>query len=157
MEFSKELIAQLRRHEEFVDHIYPDSLGYKTVGIGHKLTADEIKMGAYKGGITMADAEHMLINDLSIIVAELLEQAPWIADLDAARRDVLFNMAYNMGAAGLLGFHQTLSFAHQGLWSLASIQMTKSKWFEQVQADRSHELVKQMETGKYRDGGTTYD
>ena len=150
MEFSDELIAQIKRHEGLRTIIYSDSLGYKTVGYGHKLLPDEIKMGAYEGGISVVDAEHLLLNDLSIIIEELLEKAPWIAKLDAARRDVFYNMAFNMGAEGLLGFHQTLSFAHQGLYSEAAIEMKTSKWFGQVGA-RCRELSNQMKTGKYQD------
>ncbi|MGB0809972.1 MAG: glycoside hydrolase family protein, partial [Candidatus Puniceispirillaceae bacterium] len=52
------LIKQLKRHEGLVTHCYQDHLGYNTIGYGRL-----IEKGM--GGITEAEADYLLMNDLA--------------------------------------------------------------------------------------------
>lgn len=136
------LHAQLIRHEGMVLHAYQDSLGYWTIGVGRLI--DKRKGGR----ITEAEALSLLDNDIRAHTEHLYGNAAWIADLDRVRRDVLINMAFNLGVAGLLKFKNTLALVREGRFAEAAAAMLKSKWATQV-GGRAVELAEQMRTGEY--------
>ena len=118
---------------------YRDSRGFLTIGVGRCL---ETK------GISMAEAEMLLDNDLRDVF-RLADQIPWITDLDEARRNVLFNMAFNLGVQGVLGFTKTLELVQQGQYVKAAAEMLKSDWAKQV-PNRAARLSLQLEHGQWR-------
>jgi lysozyme len=134
------LEEQLIRDENEVLHAYPDSEGYWTIGVGRLI--DQRK----GGGISHEEAMYLLANDISSVRSKLMEQLPWIADLDEARQGVLENMCYNLGIHGLLGFKNTLSLIQNGHYAAAAAAMLDSKWATQVGA-RAQRLSQQMEKG----------
>jgi lysozyme len=99
-------------------------------------------------GSTRDEAEYLLSNRLNEKKLELLRALPWVADLDEARRGVLFNMAYNLGVPGLLGFKRTLTLIKETMYAEAAAAMLQSKWAAQV-GERAKRLSKQMETGQW--------
>ncbi|MBF0517245.1 MAG: glycoside hydrolase family protein [Nitrospirae bacterium] len=145
--FSPELIKMIKHHEGLFLNVYQDTRGYDTIGFGHTLTADEIDDNAFSGGISEEAAQKLLQNDLTPIVTEMLESAPWIENLDPVRRDCLYDMAFNLGASGLLKFKLALGQA-QAREHRAAAEMKSSRWCAQV-GPRCKELSKQMETGNY--------
>ncbi|MBF0567859.1 MAG: glycoside hydrolase family protein [Nitrospirae bacterium] len=147
MNFSEDLIEQIKRHEGLELMIYNDSRGFPTIGYGHKLSGDEKNL--FKDGINTAKAEQLLMSDLTRIEEELLRKEAWIADVEPVRRDVLYNMAYNLGAAGLLEFHHALNMVQKRQWQQAAAEMRNSRWCNQV-GNRCDELSRQMETGRYQ-------
>jgi lysozyme len=130
---------QLKRDESLRLMPYHDSVGKLTIGFGRNL--DE-------RGISSAEAEMMLENDISETVAEVSRALPWALELDQARRAVLTNMAFNMGIGGLLGFRKALAAMRRGDWDLAAREMLDSKWATQVGA-RATRLATQMRTGQW--------
>jgi lysozyme len=138
--------AQLRVDEGFVSHAYQDSLGYWTIGIGRLI--DKRK----GGGITEDEAEMLLEHDLAKVEGELLGELPWVAGLDGVRKQVLANMAFNMGMPTLRTFRATLAAIKAGDYVKAADQMAVSKWHFQVGA-RAVRLEAMMRTGKT--GGAT--
>lgn len=129
--------AQLRVDEGCVLHAYTDSLGYLTIGIGRLI--DKRK----GGGISEDEAEMLLNNDLARVEGELLGELPWVAGLDSARKQVLVNMAFNMGMRTLLTFRATLAAVQRGDYATAADQMVKSRWYGQV-GNRAKRLVAMM-------------
>lgn len=129
--------AQLRVDEGFVPHAYQDSLGYWTIGVGRLI---DKRRG---GGISEDEAEMLLTNDLAKTEGELLGELPWVARLDSARKQVLVNMAFNMGMPTLLTFRATLAAVQRGDYATAANQMVKSKWYGQV-GNRAKRLVAMM-------------
>jgi len=112
-----------------------------TVGYGH--TGTDVSPATVW---TQAQADAVLAKDVDKHCAELIEKAPWVANLDPVRRDVLFNMAFNLGIAGLIGFVNTLAAVKRGDYERACIGMLASKWASQVKS-RAQRLAKQMRTG----------
>ena len=127
--------------EGFIDHAYQDLLGYWTIGFGRLIDA---RRG---GGISRAEAEMLLDNDIAAKTAELRAALPWIDQLDEPRREVLINMAFNLGVPGLLGFKLTLRYVREGDYDLAAREMLASKWLAQV-GERAVRLARQMATGE---------
>ncbi|MBA4357965.1 MAG: lysozyme [Desulfovibrio sp.] len=122
------LAQQLLVDEGFVPHAYRDSLGYWTIGVGRLI--DERK----RGGITRDEALVLLGNDIRRHWAELTGALPWVDAAPEAVQEVLANMCFNLGLAGLLKFRQTLAHLEAGRYPEAAEEMLRSQWAEQVGA-----------------------
>lgn len=122
------LAQQLLVDEGFVPHAYQDSLGFWTIGVGRLI--DQRK----HGGITRDEAMFLLRNDIKRHWSELVAALPWVEAAPEAVQEVLANMCFNLGLAGLLGFRQTLAHLEAGRWAEAADEMLQSKWATQVGA-----------------------
>lgn len=134
------ILDQLKRDEGLRLKPYKDSVDKLTIGYGRNLD-DE--------GISRDEAEYMLHNDVIQHGADLAAHLPWTNSLDAARRGVLLNMAFNMGVAGLMQFRNTLALIQAGNYAEAAEEMLKSRWAEQV-GPRAHRLAEQMRSGVWQ-------
>lgn len=136
------LMQQLIRHEGFRSFPYLDTTGHQTIGYGRNLD---------DRGITQEEALMLLRHDIDRTMEQLLDQAPWIASLDQIRREVLINMAFNMGTGieGLMGFRRMIANIWAEDWEGASREMLDSRWAGQV-GIRATELAEQMRTGERR-------
>lgn len=135
-----DLITQLKRDERLRLKPYNDTVGKLTIGYGRNL---EDK------GISPAEADTLLADDIAEVKAQLDQYIPWARQLDDARYGVLMNMAFNMGIAGLMGFKHTLAMVQAGDYNGAAVAMLQSKWATQVGA-RATRLSVQMRTGEWQ-------
>lgn len=134
------LTEQLKIHEGLRLKPYRDTVGKLTLGIGRNL---EDK------GISEQEALFMLNNDVDYFYGQLNKKLTWFKALDDVRQNVLVNMAFNLGVAGLLSFKMTLYAISKGHFNQAATEMLNSVWATQV-GQRAIELSKQMVTGKYQ-------
>ena len=134
------LEEQIAEHEGFRSYAYQDSLGYWTIGYGRLI--DKSK----GGGITVAEGRYLLRNDIGSHAIALVNHFPWVVGLDEVRRNVLIDMAFNLGIPGLSLFRNTLAAVKRGDWQAAASGMRNSKWAEQV-GNRAERLARAMETG----------
>ena len=124
---------------------YPDPLSGGapwTIGCGH--TGPEVHAGLVW---TQAQVDAALAADLAKVHDGLDATVEWWRTLSDVRQDVLANMAFNLGVAGLLGFPRTLASIHAGDFAQAGVEMLQSKWAKQVGA-RANRLAAQMESGE---------
>ena len=138
-------IEQIKRHEGLVLHAYEDSLGYLTIGYGRLIDR------AKHGGISEAEAEYLLQNDVSIVLAALHRNIPFFDSLCVPRQAVLVNMAFQMGIGGVQKFKKTLSLVEMGLYDEAADNMMKSLWAKQT-PNRAAEMAEQMRSGQWQSG-----
>ena len=143
-----DIYSQLRRDEGTRLFVYPDDRGFNTIGNGHNLDANPLPFDV-SGGITLAQCDQILHDDVACIGAHLVSHLPWIMQLDDARRGVLLNMAFNMGVPGELTFHHTLDDTQAGRYQQSAADMKASLWYTQVGA-RADRLVQQMLTGVWQ-------
>lgn len=129
------LRADLKRDEGYVSHAYRDSEGYLTIGVGRLI--DE-RLG---GGISPAEADVLLQNDIERHLAELDDACPWWRGMPEPAARGLANMAFNMGLARLLGFKRMLAALEAGDFAQAATEALDSKWARQVGA-RSERIAK---------------
>lgn len=134
------LAEQLKKHEGLKLKPYTDTVGKLTLGIGRNL---EDK------GITEQEALFMLNNDVDYFYSKLCQRINWMKTLDDARQNVLVNMAFNLGIAGLMSFKKMLLACEYGNFKIAATEMLNSKWAEQV-GYRANELAEQMRTGQIK-------
>ena len=119
----------------------------------YKCTAEKLTIGYGRNledrGITQAEAMLLLKNDIADVMAKLSEEIPFYLEIGPVRRDVLTNMAFQLGVAGLLKFKKTLLHVKNGEFEQASIEMLDSRWAEQT-PNRANVLSEQMRTGRYQ-------
>lgn len=134
-----DIYEQLRRDEGEIRFPYKDTVGKVTIGVGRNLTDD---------GLSRSEIQLLLTNDVSEIESYLSASLLWYKDLDEARQGVLLNMGFNLGAHGLLGFHNMLTLMEKKDWKGASAAMLDSKWATQV-GPRAARLADQLESGEW--------
>lgn len=134
----EKLAAQLEIDEGKRTHIYTDTVGKITGGIGRNLSdrafsEDEIAL--------------MLKNDIAIVEHDLNHNLPWWRGMCDARQNVLANMAFNVGINRLLGFKNALSAMQNAKYDKAADEMLDSDWARQV-SNRAMRLAAVMRKGE---------
>ncbi len=132
------LKAQLRLHEGERFRAYKCTAGKTTIGVGRNL--DDV-------GITRAEADFLLDNDIARIEQELDTAHPWWLEMNEVRQRVLIDMTFNLGISRLNTFTNTMSAMRRGDYVRASEEMLASRWASQV-GQRATRLAEMMRTGK---------
>jgi len=136
------LNKELRRDEGVEYKPYLDTVGIRTVGVGHNLKAKPIPVG-WKYPLTDAQVDWLLADDLKAVFDGLDKNLPWWRGLCYPRQRVLANMAFNLGLTGLMGFRNTLAAVKESRYNAAGAGMKASLWSRQVGA-RADRLVEMM-------------
>lgn len=137
------LVDQIKRHEGFRRTVYTCPAGKQTIGYGRNLE---------DRGITEAEADMLLRNDIGDVRRELARSWAPFARLDEVRRDALVNMAFNMGVGGLLKFRRMLAALEAGEYATAAAEALDSRWARQV-GNRAEEIAGQIRAGEWGTAG----
>lgn len=151
------LERQLLEHEGLRLSVYRCTAGKLTIAVGRNLddvglSDDECRaLGVTPADyprlrLTEAQALLLLRNDILRCQVDLDRNIPWWRALDAVRRRVLIDMAFNLGVAGLLKFKNTLAAVKAGNYEAAAQGMLASLWAKQVKG-RATRLAQMMRTG----------
>lgn len=133
--------------EGFRSVAYLDTVGVPTIGYGstkllsHPVTLDTLP-------ISKDGAREALRAGLYGAILDAAELAPTFWQLNDVRREVLVNMAYNLGRAGLGRFTRFLDAIRQADFDQAAHEMRDSLWYWQVKG-RAERLAEAMRTGKF--------
>lgn len=167
-ENKKQLYTQLARDEGKKLLAYTDTVGIRTVGIGHNfqtvpftsnqcwyifdrhgtVTFQEANKFLTEHGLSEAQCEQLFVDDLEKHSVELLEKYPKLFIHGEIRGCVLINMAFNLGVGGLLKFKNTLAQFEIGRFDVCATMMKQSLWAKQV-GNRAVRLANQMQTGQW--------
>ncbi len=130
----EKLKLELEIDEGFVDHVYRDTHGNLTFGIGrcNRISRDEALV--------------LLSNDIADIWKQLVKRLPWIVNLDAARQRVIINLTFNLGVQGLLGFQNMLEKLRKGDFKGAGDEIVDSVAGREL-ANRYSRLADRMRIG----------
>lgn len=139
-----ELKRQLTGDEGRRKHVYRDSLGFFTIGVGRLV--DDRKPGS---GLRDSEIDFMLMNDIEDRINELHVVLPWFQRLDDVRQGCLIAMSFQLGVEGLLQFKRTLGLVKAGKYEEAADQMLLSLWAKQTPA-RAKRMSEQMRTGQWQ-------
>ena len=150
---------RLKQEEGYRARPYLDTVGKLSIGYGRNLVDVGLSRDErdYLGismdflvedlNITEEQADYLLKNDIGKAREAVRDDLPWVDRLDPARQDVLFDMAFNMGIGGLLGFHHALIYAKLGLYENAAQEILSSKAAKQA-PNRYKLLAQIMRTGE---------
>lgn len=134
------LLVDLIEDEGYKSHIYKDSVGVWTIGIGRNLESV---------GLSRTESMYLAGNDVKHIDSSLTNMLPkygytFYPRLSTARKLAVLNMAFNLGIGNLLEFINFLEFMEKKKYREAASAMLDSKWAAQVGA-RATRLSKVIE------------
>jgi|TARA_B110000908_G_C10119767_1_gene387046 lysozyme len=139
----EECKADIKRHEGEVLKIYEDSLGYKTLGIGHLCQPQDPEYTWEVGTpVTQEVVDLYFTDDFNKHyqeAAHIYGSIPSFNRLPTTIQHVLVNMCFNLGGTRLSKFKNMLKACKEGDWKQMAVEMEDSRWFNQV-GGRSREL-----------------
>lgn len=112
--------AQIKSDEGFSLEAYRDRGGW-AVGWGHHQP--------YHSVISLEEAERLFEEDYTKARGYALRAAP---EAPEEVVDILTNMAYNLGGAGLNNFNNMLEHVNRKCYEEAAFEMVRSDWYDQV-------------------------
>lgn len=140
-------LIQLKNDEGLELTAYPDpitkgdpwTIGYGCTGPG--ITKDTVW--------TEEKANGEILKRVKQIEIQLSNRLSWFSKLNPVRQDVLVNISYNIGVAGLMKWPITLSSIGRGEYTEAAQDIGgNKKWFNQVH-DRVTRCARAMKTGTW--------
>jgi GH24 family phage-related lysozyme (muramidase) len=149
------LKEQLERHEGKRAKVYKDSRGILTIGIGFNLQRsdakkkieglglkfDDVKSG--KVQLTDDQIQKLFDADVEKAVSDAKGLVKNYDELPEARKRVVVNMIFNLGAGGFGKFKHLIADLEANDFEKAADEMKKSAWYTQV-GKRAEELTDQM-------------
>ena len=135
--------AEIKRHEGEVLEIYEDSLGYKTLGVGHLCQPNDPEYNWEIGTpVTQEVVDLYYEDDFKKHLDEAIHVFGDEKDFYSLPEDiqhVLVNMCFNLGGTRMSNFRNMLSACREHDWKKMAAEMEDSRWFKQV-GRRSREL-----------------
>lgn len=120
----------IAKHEGYVDHVYRDSRGFPTAGIGHLLTGSSLKIGQK---VSAEQITAWFKSDVAKAIAGARkDMGSGFDKLNEARQIVVIDMVFNLGTGGFGQFHQTIHAMNTGNFAQAATNMLQSLWASQV-------------------------
>lgn len=130
------LLENIKAHEGFRDHIYKDSLGKATIGYGFLVSALSPDELALNNGKTEPMSKEVAEKILNLKVAKLQKRVfqclSWLQSKPQNVQDTLVEIAYQLGLAGLMGFHHTLSCIEASDYAQAARNLKASLLYRQT-------------------------
>ena len=146
--------AAIRRAEGERGYVYALD-GVLHYGIGHRLTADELKVMKHGNLVDVELVTSAYRDDFNTAFSAVIDlHIRHPAELNAARIAVLIEMAFCHGADGLAGYTQMFNAIERGDWDTAAREMFDSRWYREQGAElpaikeRVERLANQLQTGK---------
>lgn len=121
-DYIQETVDQLKQDEGFKECPYHCTSGKLSIGYGWNLDA----------GITKSEAEFILKGRVLGSAMWLHNTFPWFDGIAPEAKEVLINMAYNLGNQGLLKFKNMLSLIKTHEYSKAADEIMDSLYATQV-------------------------
>lgn len=148
-----DVVSFIKQHEGYRTHVYKDTLGVPTIGIGFNLTRPDAKKIMNQVGVNYEnilsgkeDLTDMQIKEIFKITLKIAynDAKLWIPKFDFLPKNIklaILDMSFNMGYPRLSKFVKTKKFILDGNYNSAALEIQKSKWATQV-GDRVTSLVK---------------
>lgn len=142
------------------NHVYIDTKGHPTVGIGFNLDRGNARAAMQSvgadydavraGSVNLTDEQinQLFTHDVATAIADARSVigSGTFDGLSEGRRIVVIDMVFNLGKAGLGNFHKAILAMQQGNYEEAAQQMIDSAWYKQV-GDRARRNVELMRSG----------
>src|SRR5205085_2052928 len=131
-------------NEGYRTHVYNDSEGNPTIGIGFNLNRsgaraaiegvganyDNVRNGSQELNYTQIDT--LFQADVNSAIEIARDTFSDVDNFTDGRKTVATDLAFSMGAATLGGFVHFIAAANSGDWSTAADELQDSEWFGQV-------------------------
>ena len=133
----KDIIEQLKIHEGYKPTVYKCTAGVDTIGIGFAIKDLNLSEEV---------CEMILTEKLEALEERFEKKFDWFHTSPVEVRNVMLNMAYQLGFAGFCKFKKTIAYLQEAEWELASSEMLDSKWAVQTpnRAKELSEIIKSL-------------
>jgi len=135
IEITDELIDRVKTHEGYRNTVYLDTLGKKTVGVGHLCVEDHWEEDReYEEGYLMnifeGDLKEACVNAETLINKNITSEVI----LEDSIEHVLVEMVFQLGIGGVGKFQKMWKALNEGNNEEAANQMLDSRWHSQTPA-----------------------
>lgn len=133
---------------------YKDSVGVWTIGYGYNMEAHGIPAHLTRKiledkGITTADAENLLLQEVAVSIKYAMEFFPEMSKFTRARQFVCVDMLFNLGPTRFAKFKPTIDLMNAGDWKGAVERLKRTLWYKQVKT-RAVRNCKMLLTGEFQ-------
>jgi len=143
------IIGRVKRHEGFSPLPYRDSLGFWTIGYGHRFQRGE---SIPTTAITKYDAEEILMTDLYQASDRYLRWSRHVcSSLDTTRAGVCVELIFWVGFSGFKKFRKMIAGLHRQDYQRAALELYNSDLGKNY-SHRAKTLAVLMWEGKRNDG-----
>ena len=124
------LLQSVKKHEGYRNKVYLDTLGKRTVGVGHLCVEDFWEDDKEY-------SEEMLMNILKDDLKNAIEGAERLLKdcriLDSLAKEIIIEMVFQLGETGVSKFKNMLKALKEGPdYQTAAVEMLDSKWAKQT-------------------------
>ena len=136
------LLESVKKHEGYRNKVYLDTLGKRTVGVGHLCVEDFWEDDKeYEESFLM----EILQKDLQEAIrgAKELMEEHGCADIDERAEEILIEMVFQLGMSGVSKFRNMLKCLSELNYLGASFEMLDSRWAKQT-PNRAKDMAEQM-------------
>ena len=125
------LLESVKKHEGYRNKVYLDTLGKRTVGVGHLCVEDFWEDDKeYEEKFLMTILEHDL--QTAIKGAKELMEDHGCADIDEQAEELLIEMVFQLGKNGVSKFKNMWKALAEKNYIGASYEMLDSRWAKQT-------------------------
>ena len=136
------LMESVKEHEGYRNKVYLDTLGKRTVGVGHLCVEDFWENDKeYEESFLM----EILQKDLQDAIrgAKELMDEHGCADIDERAEEIIIEMVFQLGRTGVKKFRNMWKALSEQNYIGASFEMLDSKWAKQT-PNRAKDMADQM-------------
>jgi lysozyme len=136
------LLESVKKHEGYRNKVYLDTLGKRTVGVGHLCVEDFWEDDKeYEESFLM----EILQKDLQEAIrgAKELMEEHGCADIDERAEEILIEMVFQLGRTGVSKFKNMWKALSEHNYVGASFEMLDSRWAKQT-PNRAKNMADQM-------------
>lgn len=139
-----EIFSFVKEHEGYRPHVYKDSLGIPTIGIGFNLMRSDARKISQQAGVnydnilsgkeTLTDEQVKEIFKITLSIA-YKDAKQWIPKFDGLPKNIklaILDLSFNMGYTRLSKFVRTKEHILSGNYKAAAQELQNSKWATQV-------------------------
>ena len=145
IEINNTLRERVRLHEGYRDHVYLDSLGKKTVGIGHLCVEDFWEEDKKYDEDFLLDIFEQDLVEACNNAEQLIEERCPDNSLPLDIQHVIVEMVYQLGIGGVGKFNNMWTALNDADYYTASQEMQDSRWHKQTKK-RCESLAKIVES-----------
>ena len=136
------LLESVKKHEGYRNKVYLDTLGKRTVGVGHLCVEDFWEDDKeYEESFLM----EILQKDLQEAIrgAKELMDEHGCADIDERAEEIIIEMVFQLGRTGVKKFRNMWKALSEHNYVGASYEMLDSKWAKQT-PNRAKDMAEQI-------------
>ena len=132
------LADRVKQNEGFRNKIYKDTLGFATIGYGHKVVEGD----PFEEGVEYPKEQLEEVFKTDLEHAQLLCENMFMCDLsyDAPEllKEIYTEMIFQLGPGGVSKFKKTFDYVKMKKFKEASIEMLDSRWYKQTPNRAKH-------------------